>query len=159
MRMKYTSMQDITVRQIQPQETSHARRLILAGLREKWGELDLARNRDLDDIIASYQDGVFLVAISGSTVIGTGAFIPESERSARVVRMWTERRSRGQGVGRAILEGLLNKARSQGYSRVVLETTASWNDAVQFYRNRGFTPVATYGGDTHFELDLEEIET
>ena len=152
-------MQDIIVRQIQPQDTSRARQLILTGLREKWGELDLARNRDLDDIIASYQDGVFLVAISGSMLIGTGALILESERSARVVRMWTRRSKRGQGVGSAILEQLLNEARGQGYSRVVLETTASWQDAVQFYTNRGFMPVATYGGDIHFELDLEEIKT
>ena len=125
-------MEEIEIRPIRVQEAPQARQLILAGLQEKWGDLDPSRNPDLDDIVASYSNGVFLVAILGSEIIGTGGLVPEAESTARIVRMWVAESYRGGGLGTEILEQLLKAATTQRYWRVVVETTASWEDAVEF---------------------------
>ncbi len=42
--------------------SSYGKKLILAGLAEHWGELDLSKNPDLDDITSTYASGAFFVA-------------------------------------------------------------------------------------------------
>ena len=149
-------MRDLLVRQIQPQDAPLAKQLILAGLQERWGILDHTRNRDLDDIVSNYEDGLFLVAFSGSDLIGTGAIIREGEYTGRIVRMWVDQSNRRKGVGTAILEHLLREAHELGYEQVVLETEPDWIDAVAFYNRRGFQPVGVIKGNLHFEMSLEE---
>ncbi|MCZ7673141.1 MAG: hypothetical protein M5U34_41515 [Chloroflexi bacterium] len=50
-------------RPFSPTDQAAAKALILAGLAEHWGTLDLSLNSDLNDIQASYVDngGVFIV--------------------------------------------------------------------------------------------------
>ena len=153
--MGHATLEKIEIRPIRVREAHRARQLILTGLQEKWGDPDPSRNPDLDDIVASYSNGVFLVAIFGSEIIGTDALVPEAESIARIVRMWVAQSYRGRGVGTEILEQLLKAASIQGYRRVVVETTAAWADAVEFYKNRGFVPVGVVGDDMHFQLELD----
>ena len=147
-------MRDLIVRRIQPADAARAKHLILAGLQERWGTLDPTRNRDLDDIVSSYQDGVFLVAFSGSDLIGTGALIRENEATGRIVRMWVDQGNRRKGVGTAILGQLLRIARELRYGKVVLETEPDWDDAVSFYKGHGFEPVGIIRGNLQFDMQL-----
>lgn len=144
----------MVIRPLQPTDQAAARRLILDGLAEHWGALDPVLNRDLDDIAASYAAGIFLVAVQNGRLVGTGALIPAAPGVVRIVRMSVEKSVRRQGIGRALLRALLDAARAQGCRRVVLETTATWRDAVAFYTRHGFRPVAQQAGDIHFVLDL-----
>ena len=54
--------QDITILPFQPEHQSEVKRLVLEGLAEHWGALDLTLNSDLNDISAAYDHSVFLVA-------------------------------------------------------------------------------------------------
>ena len=146
----------LCIRPFRPADQVPVRRLILAGLAERWGRLDPAKNQDLQDVAGSYAAGVFLVALLGDEVVGTGALVPEAAGVGRIVRMSVARRLRRQGVGRQLLQALLVEARARGYRRLVLETTATWEDAVAFYRRQGFRPVGERSGDLHLELELEE---
>ncbi len=149
-------MADTSIRPVQPKDAMLARQLILDGLEEKWGQLDLSRNRDLDDILSSYQDGLFLVAYSASDLIGTGALIQEGEATGRIVRMWVKSGRRRQGTGTAMLEHLLVAAQQRGYAKLVLETEPDWIDAVTFYRQRGFGQIGIKDGNLHFEMQLPD---
>ena len=144
----------MVIRPFRRSDEAAARRLILDGLRERWGELDEAKNPDLDDIANSYADGRFLVACLRDEVIGTGALILEAAGVGRIVRMSVARSRRREGVGTRMLEALLEEARAGGYRRVVLETTATWEDAIAFYRWHGFRRVAVRDGDAHFVREL-----
>lgn len=128
--------------------------LILEGLAEHWGVLDPTFNQDLLDIAQSYKDGIFLLAWQDSKLVGTGALIPECEGVARIVRMSVEKAHRRQGIGKIILNNLLTHAQEQKLQKVVLETTANWEDAIAFYKRAGFRPLEVRDGDLHFELDL-----
>ena len=138
----------------EPQHQEAARKLILDGLAEHWGRLDPTFNQDLVDISQSYRDSVFLLAWLDDRLIGTGALIPESEGVARIVRMSVAKAHRRQRVGRLILVRLLECAREQGVRKIVLETTATWRDAIAFYKRAGFQPIEVRDGDQHFELHL-----
>lgn len=153
-----SSLEEVTIRLFRRSDQAAARRLILHGLRERWGKLDETKNPDLDDIADYYSDGFFLVAGLRDEVIGTGALIPEAAGVGRIVRMSVARPWRRQGVGQRILEALLERARAAGYRRVVLETTATWEDAVAFYRRHGFQTVAVRDGNAHFMHELEDCQ-
>jgi GNAT superfamily N-acetyltransferase len=144
-------MSDLSITPFSPADQGPARALILAGLEEHWGWLDPTLNPDLDDIAAAYADGVFLVARASGEVVGTGALLPEGERTARIVRMSVARGRRRSGIGSGVLDALLAHARRLGYRTIVLETTATWDDAIAFYLRHGFCIVDHCDGDTHFE--------
>lgn len=59
------------------------------------------------------------------------------------------------GIGACILHELLGEARRCGYTRVVLETTDTWDDAISFYLRNGFRVAARRDGDVHFEMNLD----
>lgn len=132
-----------------------AKALILAGLVERWGWLDPSANPDLDDIAASYADGVFLVGYEGMRLVATGALLPEGKMTGRIVRMSVDMRERRRGYGRSLLHALLEKAQELGYTQVVLETTATWADAIQFYEANGFHRTHEADGDVHLILVIK----
>lgn len=130
--------------------------LILAGLEEHWGFLDESKNPDLMDIAESYRKGIFLVAWLGCEIVGTGAFIPRSTEIVEVVRMSVSKVMRRRGIGRLILDALCKQAFQEGYKKVVLETTETWQDEILFYEQYGFQITHYADGDVYFMLDLQE---
>jgi GNAT superfamily N-acetyltransferase len=146
---------DIQITDFCPADQAEAKALILKGLEEHWGWLDLALNPDLNDIAASYAAGTFLVARQAGALVGTGALIPEAPGLARVVRMSVDTRLRRQGIGRLILAELLRRAQQAGYRRLVLETTQTWEDAIVFYRSFGFAITHYADGDVHFQMEID----
>lgn len=145
---------EVVIRDFKPEDQVAARSVILQGLAERWGELDDTLNPDLDNIAWTYADDVFLVAVEGGQLIATGALILEGDGVGRIVRMSVARSRRRHGIGRQLLQGLLDRARALGYCRLVLETTSTWVDAIAFYQAHGFQPVAERNGDLHFVLDI-----
>ncbi len=147
-------MPPIIIRDLTPPDQPAARRLILAGLEEHWGWLDLSLNPDLDDISSSYAGETFLTAWLGGVLAGTGALVREADGVGRIVRMSVNRSIRRQGIGRALLDELVQRARQRGFHTLVLETTATWQDARGLYASYGFEFIEEREGDAHFQLAL-----
>jgi putative acetyltransferase len=145
---------NITVLPFRPENQSEVKDLVLAGLAEHWGMLDPARNPDLDDIEHTYADAVFLVAWQKGRVVGTGALVPRTDDTGEIVRMSVAADVRRQGIGRMILQRLCERARSKGYKRLVLETTETWTEVIEFYKNFGFQASHHRDGDVYFSLEL-----
>lgn len=144
----------VTVRDLRPEDHAAARALILAGLAEHWGQLDPTCNPDLDDIAGYYADAVFLGAWADAALVGTGALTPETGGVGRIARMSVAADWRRRGIGGRILAVLCARARARDYRKLVLETTATWAEAIAFYQQHGFRPVAHRDGDLHFEMTL-----
>ena len=133
---------------------SEARLLILEGLGEHWGWIDEEINEDLLDIAHSYAEGHFVLGWLGSTLVATEALVNESNGVMRIVRMSVKECFRRQRIGSQMLRHLIRTAHSYGAIKVVLETTDTWHDVVEFYRSFGFIEVARKNGEVHMELDL-----
>ncbi len=150
-----TGNSQLIIRDFQTDDQSLARELILSGLREHWGDAFApGQNPDLDDIAAFCRVGVFLVALAGERLVGTGALIPERPGVARIARMSVAADMRRHGVGRQILQTLCSRARERGCQKIILETTSTWEGAAAFYRDFGFKVIGAWDGDTHFELQV-----
>lgn len=138
-----------------PADQDEARRLILAGLAEHWAELDPTLNPDLNNIAATYGAAYFLTARLGGELVGTGALVPRSAIEAEIVRMSVAAALRRRGLGRLLLEALLQQARAAGFRRVILETTAAWSEVVAFYLRCGFRITHYQDGDVYFAMELD----
>lgn len=145
----------VKIGEIRPEEEGNARDLILKSMREHWAEaFDPERFPDLHSIQRSYDGGVFLVARQGGNVVGTGALLPEGERTFRVCRMAVVRALRRKGIGTALFDELHQQAGIRGAQALLVETTASWKTARDFYSKLGFVEIAVRDGDVHFRYDL-----
>jgi ribosomal protein S18 acetylase RimI-like enzyme len=87
-------------------------------------------------------------------IIGAGALVPGSNHTAEIVRMSVAVDMRRKGVGSGILQRLCEHAKSSGVQRLVLETTETWHEVIEFYRRFGFQITHYINGDVYFVLDL-----
>lgn len=152
--MRHHHPPSLSIRPFQPADQAAVKKLILAGLVEHWGTLDTSKNPDLNDIASSYANGVFLVAWQQERIAGTGAFLPRAGGTAEVVRMSVAADMRRLGVGGTILGELLRQAKARGYNRIILETTETWSEVIEFYLSQGFQITHHLNGDVYFKLDL-----
>jgi GNAT superfamily N-acetyltransferase len=146
--------QDIIILPFQPEYQSEVKNLILAGLAEHWGTRDPTKNPDLDNIGFTYANAIFLVAWQNSKIIGTGALVPKANGVAEIVRMSVAANMRRKGIGRKILQRLCKQAKLNGYKRLVLETTETWHEVIEFYNQFGFQVTHHLDGDIYFSLEI-----
>jgi ribosomal protein S18 acetylase RimI-like enzyme len=126
------------------------RALIVAGLAERWNTYQAAFNPDLEDFAGYYGSSIVVVAKDEYHVVGCGVLMEESPGVGRIVRMSVSRDQRRTGVGSKVLLALLEAASRVGYGQVVLETTATWESAIAFYKAHDFIPAVIENGDQHF---------
>ena len=84
--------------------------------------------------------------------LATGRLLQHAPRVARIGRMASIQVARGSGVGRGVLDALLQAARARGDTEVVLHAQTS---ASAFYARAGFTPrgpVFDEAGIAHIEM-------
>lgn len=149
----------VQVREMRTGEAAAVRSLVLAGLAEHWGAVDPSLNPDLDDLAAAHPGSRTVVAVDAAgTIVGTGTVVPRGPDTAEVVRMSVATSWRGTGVGRQVLDALIERALAWGVQRLVLETTAGWSDTVAFYERCGFRIThhtdGEFGRDVWFERRL-----
>lgn len=131
--------------------------LIVAGLAERWGEYDAHFNEDVEDFANFYKNSVVLVAKQLGETVGVGILQPVDIDSAQIVRMYVSKNLRRNGIGALVLTNLIATARQHGLKQIVLETTATWQSAVSFYKKHGFVPLHIQGDDQYFNLDLSGV--
>jgi putative acetyltransferase len=148
-------MQEISVQPFSPADQDEVKRLVLSGLVDHWGVLDPTRNPDLNDIAASYAGATFLVARragQAGPILACGALVPRGQGCAEIVRMSVAREMRRQGLGRLMLNRLVEQARAAGFTRIILETTDTWQEVISFYLGAGFRITHYADGDVYFAL-------
>ena len=89
----------------------------------------------------------FWTARSEGSVIGCVAVKELNPRHGEVKSMHTLEAYRGQGVGKALLEGVLHEAAARGYERLSLETGKSegFGPSRSLYERMGFELCAPFG--------------
>ncbi len=80
-------------------------------------------------------------------LLGVGALKRLDSLHAEIKSMHTADRARGQGIGRALLDHLIRRARDQGFHRVSLETGTqeAFAPARRLYARAGFTICSPFG--------------
>lgn len=157
-----------TIRPIQPNEVTAAKRVIYTVAREIFQDHEPleamiatceARGElaDLDDIQRNYFEngGTFLVMTDEERVIGTGALRWLATGICELKRLWFYQEYHGQGLGYRMVQELFAIARTKGYTMIRLETDRlRQTQAITFYKKLGFYEIPRYGDDPG-ELALE----
>ena len=158
------------------QDLQHARELVSEYLH--WMALRLAEEYNLHlDVeawveetmteMASQPGSRLALAYDGPETAGTGCLRKIGDEIGELMRLYVRPAFRRKGIGREILECLLQEARSMGYTKIRLGINTKVSKAAQsLYRSYGFREIAAYPeseifpeewtDSLFFEKDLEE---
>ncbi|WP_440104052.1 GNAT family N-acetyltransferase [Glutamicibacter mishrai] len=114
-------------------------------------------SRHAMDASALAGEGVTLFQVcSGDTVIGMGAFKDLGGQVAELKSMRVSPEFRGRGIGRRLLDELINTAVQRGFSLLCLETGTHgyFTAARAMYEAAGFTQCPPFGD---YQLDDNSV--
>jgi GNAT superfamily N-acetyltransferase len=93
-------------------------------------------------------DGRFYLAFYQNQIAGVGCLKRLEAEVAEVQRMYVLPAYRGKGIGRAMINQLINEARSMGCRRFRLESLEFLEAAHSLYRSAGFRDIDPYGDNS-----------
>jgi len=96
---------------------------------------------------------------SPAEIVGCVALRKFSETACEMKRLYVRPEFRGGGAGRTLVEAAVAEAQSIGYSKMLLDTLPTMQQAHKLYRQMGFCEVTSYqknpvAGALFFELEL-----
>ncbi|NDK56183.1 GNAT family N-acetyltransferase [Pontibacter fetidus] len=90
----------------------------------------------INEVIVAYQNG---------EPAGCGAIKPYTQTIAEVKRMFVHPDFRRQGIAKQVLSALEAWANELNYSATILETGKKQTEAIELYKNSGYTVIPNYG--------------
>ncbi len=116
---------------------------------------------ELDQLASMYvpPSGSLILVQSGAGPIGCGAIRRFRGDACEMKRLYIRPQARGRGLGRAIAERLVSRAKALGYARMYLDTLIDMRPAREIYSSLGFRQTAPYYDNplrdaVYMELDL-----
>jgi ribosomal protein S18 acetylase RimI-like enzyme len=106
--------------------------------------------------------GALLLASVGGEPAGCVGLHTWEPGVSEMKRLYLRPAFRGQGVGRALVVAVMERARSLGYGRIRLDTLPTMLEAQELYRRLGFLEIAAYRaspipGTRYFEARLDAV--
>jgi GNAT superfamily N-acetyltransferase len=144
---------DLVVRVVHDDEHDAVGRLTVAGydadghLQRADGTYDHEYAAWIGDVAGRAGDSEVLVAVDGDRLVGTVTWCPPGSASAQLARqphqgefrtLAVDPRQRGRGVGRALVEACVERARRAGLGEVLLCSLAEMTTAHRLYLSMGF---------------------
>ena len=98
-----------------------------------------------------HPEGRFFLLREGDEILGCGAIRPlrnipggAGARRCELKRMLIRPEYRGRGLGRKLVQHLIDEARAMGYSEIVMDTLAFTQPVLGTYRRLGFADIPPY---------------
>lgn len=117
--------------------------------------------QDFDRELAELPDNylALLLAEVDAKIAGCTGVREFEQGVAELKRLYVRPAFRGRGLGRALTEEALARARAAGYRAIRLDTLPTMAEAIELYRSLGFREIPPYrhnpvAGTRYFELAL-----
>lgn len=140
-----TGKVEINIRPATNADCERVQKLVFGILREYDLEPDFeGTDRDIADIEAHYTNrgGVFeIIEDAQGNLLGTCGLYPMSDETIELRKMYFDKTLRGRGVGKQMLQRMIETAREKGYKKIYLETAKVLKEAVGLYEKFGFQPT------------------
>lgn len=102
----------------------------------------------------------YTVAISDGEPVAYGGIRPfktgRQRPTAEIKRMWVHREWRGAGLGSRMLRHLESLAQAHGFTRIVLDTNSTLEEAIALYSRAGYQRIDRYNDNPYAELFFEK---
>ncbi|MEY4540324.1 MAG: hypothetical protein RLZZ306_2081 [Bacteroidota bacterium] len=103
--------------------------------------------------------GCIILAKVDKRVLGCVALKPIGEGVCEMKRLYVRPEARGEGLGKQLVEELINFAKKAGYKTMKLDTVSSLKEAIKLYQAKGFVKTEPYvynplSDVLYFELTL-----
>ena len=108
---------------------------------EAWSPQMLA-----SEVTAEPGSRYYLVADDGGVITGYGGLLAQAGGQAEVLTLAVAAGRWGEGIGSALLEGLLAEAGRRGCTEIFLEVRVDNDRAQRLYQRRGFTGIGIRRG-------------
>lgn len=162
--------EEIELRVLTPDDAAIYWPLRLRALREEpyafGSDYEDAKDRPLEEVakrLAAEGDNFTLGAFENGSLVGTVTFHRQTDTKARhtanVYGMYVASEAQGKGIGAALLDTLLARARVlPGLEQIHLGVATTQDAARALYRSRGFEPYALARrqlkvGDTYVDVE------
>ena len=148
---------------VNPEHIEHARRLFQEYAESLGFSLCFQSfDKELAGLPGDYAppDGRLLLAEHQGKVAGCVALHKLGDRICEMKRLYVRPEFRGQALGRALAERVIQEARDRGYTHMRLDTIVGRMDsAIALYRELGFREIPPYrenpiAGAIYMELNL-----
>jgi putative acetyltransferase len=93
---------------------------------------------DLKAVEDSYKEGFFGVVVKNDTIVATYGLYPLSQTTVEIRKMYALPSARGKGLGKWMVNHLIEIASFNGYAEVELETASPLKEAIGLYQKSGF---------------------
>jgi GNAT superfamily N-acetyltransferase len=90
--------------------------------------------------------GRLLLCYAMDHLAGIGCLKELTPSVGEIKRMYVRRESRKQGLGRALINRLIQEAQQIGYQRIRLDSARFMKEAHQLYQSIGFKEIEAYEG-------------
>jgi len=88
--------------------------------------------------------GALLLAMHNDTCIGCVALRSKYEGVCEMKRLYVIEKYKQQGIGRLLVQKIIEKAIESGYHKMILDTLDRLVPALQLYKSLGFTETTAY---------------
>ena len=96
------------------------------------------------ELIYSPPKGVLLLAKENHEAVGCVALRPLDDTTCEMKRLYVKPAERRKGIGKALCEKVIKKAKKYGYIRMLLDTLSSMIPAQRIYNLLGFKEIEPY---------------
>ncbi len=102
--------------------------------------------RELAELPGAYAppDGRLLLAVDNDEAIGCIALRKLTDGVCEMKRLYVRPAYRGKGLGRTLVEAIIQAAREIGYETMRLDSISSLKEAAALYRSLGFVEIPPY---------------
>lgn len=102
----------------------------------------------LRDIFAETRRNAFWVVETDNRIIGMFGIESRSNDTTELRRMYLDRRYRGRGIAKRMLQCAETRARELGFAKLILSTAEMQRAAIAFYRKNSYRLVKAERADT-----------
>ncbi len=111
------------------------------------------RHAYYNDINASFE--AFWCLLADDAVAGTVGLKHIDSKTAELKAMYLAGELRGRGLGRQMMNTVIEYAGKRGYKSIVLDSISSYHDALRLYEKTGFVPIDRYNDNSYADVFMK----